>query len=176
MAFNKKFRIQNGVDITGEVVVGGQLVINADGTLVAAVTGEAVSSSEIDGLQSQIDAILGSSPEQLDTLQEIVAAFSSADGDLQTLISNTSAAVTALQTAISRQLNPFDQAVLSLTKINGGSAFNVIPDNVSIGGTLRSTNKKTRDEMLTKIKKIASNACDINNCKVNLQSTKHGLS
>ena len=100
MAFNKKFRIQNGVDITGEVVVGGQLVINADGTLVAAVTGEAVSSSEIDGLQSQIDAILGSSPEQLDTLQEIVAAFSSADGDLQTLISNTSAAVTALQTAI----------------------------------------------------------------------------
>jgi len=77
--------------------------------------------------------------------------------------------ITALQTAISRQLNPFDQAVLSLTKINGGSAFNVIPDNVSIGGTLRSTNKKTRDEMLTKIKKIASNACDINNCKVNLE-------
>ena len=77
--------------------------------------------------------------------------------------------ITALQTAISRQLNPFDQAVLSLTKINGGSAFNVIPDNVSIGGTLRSTNKKTRDEMLTKIKKIASNACDTNNCKVNLE-------
>ena len=77
--------------------------------------------------------------------------------------------ITALQTAISRQLNPFDQAVLSLTKINGGSAFNVIPDNVSIGGTLRSTNKKTRDEMLTKIKKIASSACDINNCKVNLE-------
>jgi hippurate hydrolase len=77
--------------------------------------------------------------------------------------------ITALQTAISRQLNPFDQAVLSLTKINGGSAFNVIPDNVSIGGTLRSTNKKTRDEILTKIKKIASNACDINNCKVNLE-------
>jgi len=81
--------------------------------------------------------------------------------------------ITALQTAISRQLNPFDQAVLSLTKINGGSAFNVIPDNVSIGGTLRSTNKKTRDEMLTKIKKIASNACDINNCKVNLE-IRHG--
>ena len=77
--------------------------------------------------------------------------------------------ITALQTAISRQLNPFDQAVLSLTKINGGSAFNVIPDNVSIGGTLRSTNKKTRDDMLTKIKKIASNACDINNCKVTLE-------
>ena len=77
--------------------------------------------------------------------------------------------ITALQTAISRQLNPFDQAVLSLTKINGGSAFNVIPDNVSIGGTLRSTNKKTRDDMLTKIKKIESNACDINNCKVNLE-------
>ena len=63
--------------------------------------------------------------------------------------------ITALQTSISRQLNPFDQSVLSLTKIQGGSAFNVIPDTVTIGGTLRSANKTTRDEMLQKIKKIA---------------------
>ena len=103
MSFNKKFRIQNGVDITGTVVVGGQLVINADGTIVAdAIAGvvSATVSSDIAALQAQVDAILGSSPESLDTLQEIVAAFSSADGDLQTLITNTSAAVTALQTAI----------------------------------------------------------------------------
>ena len=103
MSTNKKFRIQNGVDITGEVVVGGHLVINADGTIVAdAIAGvvSATVSSDIAALQAQVDAILGSSPESLDTLQEIVAAFSSVDGDLQTLITNTSAAVTALQTAI----------------------------------------------------------------------------
>jgi len=77
--------------------------------------------------------------------------------------------ITALQTSISRQLNPFDQSVLSLTKIEGGSAFNVIPDTVTIGGTLRSANKTTRDEMLQKIKKIAESACAINNCNVNLE-------
>jgi hippurate hydrolase len=77
--------------------------------------------------------------------------------------------ITALQTSISRQLNPFDQSVLSLTKIEGGSAFNVIPDTVTIGGTLRSANKTTRDEMLQKIKKIAESACAINNCTVNLE-------
>ena len=77
--------------------------------------------------------------------------------------------ITALQTSISRQLDPFDQSVLSLTKIQGGSAFNVIPDTVTIGGTLRSANKTTRDEMLQKIKKIAESACAINNCTVNLE-------
>ena len=100
MSFNKKFRIQNGVDITGTVRVGDQLVINADGTIVAdAISGvvSATVSSDIASLQSQVDAILGTSPESLDTLQEIVSTFQSADGDLQTLISNTSAAVSILQ-------------------------------------------------------------------------------
>ena len=36
--------------------------------------------------------------------------------------------ITALQSLISRQLDPFKSAVLSITKIEGGSAFNVIPD------------------------------------------------
>lgn len=77
--------------------------------------------------------------------------------------------ITALQSCISRQLNPFDQSVLSLTKIEGGSAFNVIPDKVTIGGTLRSTNTDTRNDMLEKIKQAAQGACAINNCSVNIE-------
>ena len=77
--------------------------------------------------------------------------------------------ITALQSCISRQLNPFDQSVLSLTKIEGGSAFNVIPDKVTIGGTLRSTNTDTRNEMLEKIKHAAQGACAINNCSVSIE-------
>jgi hippurate hydrolase len=77
--------------------------------------------------------------------------------------------ITALQSCISRQLNPFDQAVLSLTKIEGGSAFNVIPDKVTIGGTLRSNNTDTRNDMLKKIKNAAEGACSINNCSVNIE-------
>ena len=77
--------------------------------------------------------------------------------------------ITALQSLISRQLDPFKNAVLSLTKIEGGSAFNVIPDTVTIGGTLRSTNTIIRDDMLKKIKKVASNSCAISNCNVNIE-------
>ena len=77
--------------------------------------------------------------------------------------------ITALQSLISRQLDPFKSAVLSITKIEGGSAFNVIPDTVTIGGTLRSTDQKNRNEMLDKIKKVASNTCAISNCEVNIE-------
>jgi len=77
--------------------------------------------------------------------------------------------ITALQSLISRQLDPFKNAVLSLTKIEGGSAFNVIPDTVTIGGTLRSTNEHIRNDMLKRIKKVALNACEISNCKVNIE-------
>ncbi len=77
--------------------------------------------------------------------------------------------ITALQSLISRQLDPFKSAVLSITKIEGGSAFNVIPDTVTIGGTLRSTDQKNRNEMLDKIKKVASNSCAISNCEVSIE-------
>ena len=67
------------------------------------------------------------------------------------------------------RLDPFKSAVLSITKIEGGSAFNVIPDIVTIGGTLRSTDQKNRNMMLDKIKKVASNTCAISNCEVNIE-------
>ena len=103
MSFNKKFRIQNGADITGSVYVGNQLVIDSDGKISLASVTDAVSSavsSDIASLQSQITAMLGTSPESLDTLQEIVSTFQSADGDLQTLITNTSSAVASLQSTM----------------------------------------------------------------------------
>jgi len=103
MSSNKKFRIQNGVDITGEVVVGNQLVINADGTITPSSISGSVSATfgvESASLQTQIDALLSSSPEHLDTLQEIVALFQSEDNDLSTLINQNAAAVAALQTLV----------------------------------------------------------------------------
>jgi hypothetical protein len=103
MSSNKKFRIQNGVDITGEVVVGNQLVINDDGTIAPSSISDSVSATfgvETASLQTQIDALLSSSPEHLDTLQEIVALFQSEDNDLSTLINQNAAAVAALQTLV----------------------------------------------------------------------------
>jgi hippurate hydrolase len=63
--------------------------------------------------------------------------------------------IMALQTLISRQLDPFDQAVISLTKLEAGSAFNVIPATASIGGTLRTMNAETRLRMIAEIETTA---------------------
>src|SRR5436190_10118618 len=44
---------------------------------------------------------------------------------------------TALQTVVARNLAPSDMGVLSGTKINGGDAYNVIPERARMGGTVR---------------------------------------
>jgi amidohydrolase len=47
------------------------------------------------------------------------------------------AIVGALQTLVSRNLDPAQTLVISVTQIHGGDAFNVIPDSVELGGTVR---------------------------------------
>ena len=74
--------------------------------------------------------------------------------------------IVSLQTIISRQLDPFSNAVLSITKISSGSAFNVIPEIAYLGGTLRSTNKHERKDLLTKIKNLTEQTAITHNCKV----------
>ena len=50
------------------------------------------------------------------------------------------AVVTALQSLVSRELDPTETLVISVTRIHGGDAFNVIPDAVELGGTVRYFN------------------------------------
>ena len=103
MSTNKKFRIQNGADIVGELSINDVTVIGADGKVVEGAVADAVASltaADIADLQSQVSAILGTSPETLDTLQEIVAAFEGADSSLTQAVSDNSAAHTANTAAI----------------------------------------------------------------------------
>lgn len=57
--------------------------------------------------------------------------------------------VTALQSVVSRNADPQEAAVISVTGIEGGTAYNVIPDKVHLKGTVRSLNENTR-KMLEK--------------------------
>jgi len=56
-----------------------------------------------------------------------------------------SAMVGALQTLVSRNLDPHRTLVISVTQIHGGDAFNVIPDVVELGGTVRYFDAETGD-------------------------------
>ena len=48
------------------------------------------------------------------------------------------AIVQQLQTIVSRDLSPIEEGIVSVTMIHAGSAFNVVPDSVLIGGTFRA--------------------------------------
>jgi amidohydrolase len=52
-----------------------------------------------------------------------------------------------VQAIASRRVDPFAPAVISLTAIHGGDAFNVIPDRVELRGTVRTFAPAVRDEI-----------------------------
>ncbi|MBC3807727.1 amidohydrolase [Undibacterium seohonense] len=59
------------------------------------------------------------------------------------------------QTIVSRNVNPLEPAVLSLTQIHSGSATNVIPDDASLIGTVRTFSTDVLDLIETRMEKIA---------------------
>ena len=63
--------------------------------------------------------------------------------------------VLALHTIVSRSVDPLDAAVVSIGFINGGSAYNVIPDTVHLGGTARSFRPQAQDMIERRIGEIA---------------------
>lgn len=51
----------------------------------------------------------------------------------------------AVQNIVSRRLDPLEAGVISLTTIHGGTAINVIPETVTLAGTMRSLSPATRE-------------------------------
>src|SRR5262245_6070948 len=67
--------------------------------------------------------------------------------------------VTALQTIVSRNLNPVDAAVVSVTQFHGGDAWNVIPDEVVLRGTTRCFRPEIRALLERRIRELAEGIC-----------------
>ncbi len=63
--------------------------------------------------------------------------------------------ITALQTVVSRNLKPTDAAVVSVTSMSAGLAFNVIPDSVTLIGTVRTLKDATSELVERRIHELA---------------------
>ena len=63
--------------------------------------------------------------------------------------------VCALQTVVARNLRPIDTAVLSVTQIHAGDAYNVIPQRARISGTVRAFSSQVMDEVESAMTRIA---------------------
>jgi amidohydrolase len=63
--------------------------------------------------------------------------------------------VTALQTIVSREVDPLDPAVVTVGAFRAGEALNVIPDTAELRGTVRSFSPAVRDQLAKRIQEIA---------------------
>ena len=64
--------------------------------------------------------------------------------------------VTALQTIISREVKPTNPGVLTIGRISGGRAYNIIPDFVEIEGTVRTTDQTEREKIAKRMEEIVA--------------------
>jgi amidohydrolase len=77
--------------------------------------------------------------------------------------------VTALQTIVSRSLDPLDQAVVSVTYLRAGEAHNVIPQQVEMRGTFRYFTLEVRDLIVTRMRAIAEQIAAGMGCRADVQ-------
>jgi IAA-amino acid hydrolase len=74
-----------------------------------------------------------------------------------------------LQTIISRELDPLDSGVVSITAVNGGQAFNVIPPSVRLVGTIRSLTRPGLEALQQRVGEIAAHVALANRCEARVE-------
>ena len=74
-------------------------------------------------------------------------------------ITITGSVITALQNICSRQINPLDSVVVSITKVNAGDSYNVIPETACLSGTVRTFHQHLQKKIRTQIKLIVESTC-----------------
>lgn len=80
-----------------------------------------------------------------------------------------SALVQAFQTIVSRNLDPLESAVISVTRFHAGDAYNVIPDKAILGGTARAFRPEVQDILENAMQRICNGIAASFNAQVTLE-------
>jgi amidohydrolase len=83
----------------------------------------------------------------------------------------TAQVITALQTLVSRETPPLKMAVLSLTTLQAGTAFNIIPDAVEITGTFRCFDADLREKLIASLKRTVEGVAAALRCTAEVRNT-----
>ncbi|KAM0824209.1 hypothetical protein ACQ4PT_070354 [Festuca glaucescens] len=75
-----------------------------------------------------------------------------------------SSVIVSLQQLVSREADPLDSQVVTVGKFQGGGAFNVIPDSVTIGGTFRAFLKESFDQLKQRIEEVIVSQASVQRC------------
>lgn len=77
--------------------------------------------------------------------------------------------VTAIQSIVSRNVSPLESAVISVTKIEGGNSFNIIPSEVIIQGTIRTFDNKVFKILKHRFEKLVHTISEAMECQADIE-------
>ena len=97
-----------------------------------------------------------------------VSAHGSTPNEGKDAIVAASAIICALQTAVSREVNPVEPLVVTVGKIRSGTQFNIVSDTAVMEGTVRTYRRENRDLAENAIRRIAERTAEAFGCTVEL--------
>jgi hippurate hydrolase len=75
----------------------------------------------------------------------------------------------AIQSIVSRNIDPLDSLVISVTKFNAGEAYNVIPETAKLSGTVRTLSKETRAYAEKRIRDAAAGIAAVTGAEITVR-------
>lgn len=88
-------------------------------------------------------------------------------------IVTAAAIVTALQTVVSREVDPMGQGLLSITRIRGGDSYNIMPDQVLISGCVRSFDARVQAHLKEALNRIVMQTAAAHKAQADLTFLEH---
>jgi len=76
--------------------------------------------------------------------------------------------VQAFQTLVTRRVNAFDPAIVTVAKIEAGTTRNIIPETAHLLGTIRTVSEKTRANVLEGVKRVAAGVAAAHGAEVDV--------
>lgn len=75
------------------------------------------------------------------------------------------ATISAFQIVVSRRVNPFEGAVVSITRVEAGNAWNVTPEAAFLEGTVRAMTEAVRDSIRQSLEQLATDTAKAYGCE-----------
>jgi amidohydrolase len=88
-------------------------------------------------------------------------------------VSTAAKIICELQSIVSREVDPLEPAVVSITTVHGGEAFNVIPQSVRMTGTIRSLTMDGLRFLQQRAREVATHVATANRCEATVGFPGH---
>ncbi len=77
--------------------------------------------------------------------------------------------IVALQTAVTRRIDVFDPAVVTISRVSGGTTNNIIPESVELEGTIRTVSAGTRTAAAALVRQVADGIAAAHGAAIELE-------